>query len=40
MRFVGYPEIGRRVKLMTSNSRARDPGSTANAALFASMNKI
>jgi hypothetical protein len=40
MRRVGYPEIGRRVNLKTSNSRPRDPVSTAPSEALASMNKI
>ena len=40
MRSIGYPQIGCRINLRTSNSSARDPGSAANAARLASMNKI
>jgi hypothetical protein len=40
MRFLGYPEIGRRINLKTSILSSREPGSFMHPALFTSMNKI
>lgn len=40
MRAGAYPEIGRRIKLQTLNSRSRYSEWFAKPAAFASMNKI